>query len=83
MPSTIIKGKYVICGVDDQDVVEVITGGAVFQKDGEIIEIGSYDTIKARYTADEEIGSDQHIVCPGFVNAHQQSPSLLRMACSG
>lgn len=71
MPSTCIKGKYVLCKVNDQDVIELISEGAVFQKDGEIIDVGKYDDIKARYTADEEIGSDHHMVLPGLVNAHQ------------
>ena len=71
MPTTLIRGKYVVCKVSEQDTVEVIDDGAVFQKDGEIIDVGKYDTIKAGYTADEEIGSDQHVVLPGLVNAHQ------------
>jgi 5-methylthioadenosine/S-adenosylhomocysteine deaminase len=76
MPSTLIKGKYVLCKVSDQDMVEAISDGAVFQKDGEIIDVGKYDTIKARYTADEEIGSDQHMVLPGLVNAHQHGKGV-------
>ncbi len=66
MSSILIKGKYVVCKVIDQDTIEVISDGAVFQKDGEIIDVGSYDNIKARYTADEEIGSDHHMVLPGL-----------------
>ncbi|MFC1995892.1 amidohydrolase family protein [Chloroflexota bacterium] len=73
MPSTLIKGKYVLCKVGNKDKIEVITDGAVFQKDGEIIDVGKYDTIKACYATDEEIGSDQHMVLPGLVNAHQHT----------
>ena len=69
MSSTIIKGKYVLCRVSDQDTVEMIVDGAVFQRDGEIIDVGKHDTIKASYAADEEIGSDQHMVLPGLVNS--------------
>lgn len=76
MPSTIIKGKYVLCQVDEKDMVELISDGAVFQRDGEIIEVGKYESIKARYTADEEIGSDKHIVLPGFVNAHHHGRGI-------
>lgn len=70
MSSVLIRGKYVICGVNDRDEVDVIVDGAVFQKDGEIIEVGKYDNIKSRYTADDELGSDQYVVMPGLVNAH-------------
>ena len=37
MPSTIIKGKYVLCQVDEKDMVDLISDGAVFQRDGEMI----------------------------------------------
>ena len=73
MSSTIVKGKYILCKVNDQDSIEIISDGAVFQKDGEIIDVGAYDIIRARYTPDEEIGSDQHVVLPGLVNAHQHT----------
>ena len=71
MPSTLIRGKYVLSKVTDRDIVETITDGAVFQQDGEIIDVGRYDKLKARYAADEEIGSDQYRVLPGLVNSHQ------------
>ena len=70
MSSTIIKGKYVLCKVNDEDAVEVVSDGAVFQENGEIIDVGEYNRIKADYIADEEIGSDQHVVLPGLINAH-------------
>lgn len=76
MPSSLIKGKYVLSKVEDQDKVELISDGAVFQRDGEIIDVGKYESIKARYVADEEIGSDEHIVLPGFVNAHHHGRGL-------
>jgi len=71
MSSTLIRGKYVLCRIDDQDTVELIDDGAIFQQDGEIIDVGKYDSIKVRYIADEEIGSDQHMVLPGLINSHQ------------
>ncbi len=73
MSTTLIRGKYVLCKVNDQDEVEMISDGAVFQRDGEIVDVGKYDSLKARYAADEEIGSDQHMVLPGLVNAHQHA----------
>lgn len=71
MPSTLIKGKYIICGVNHLDDVDIMLDGAVFQQDGEIVDIGKYSNLKGRYNADEEIGSDEHVVLPGLVNAHQ------------
>lgn len=48
----------------------MIDNGAVFQQDGRIVDIGSYDEIAARYDADTVIGSSHHVVLPGFVNSH-------------
>ena len=70
MASTLIRGKYVICKVTGSNTAEVISDGAVFQRDGEIVEVGKYDDFRARYTADEIIGSVNHVVMPGLINAH-------------
>lgn len=76
MSSTLVKGKYVLCGVRDPDIIEMISDGAVFQQDGEIIDVGKYESLKARYTADEEVGSDQHMVLPGLINAHHHNEGV-------
>ena len=70
MGSSLIRGKYVVCRVIDDDTSEVIEDGAVFQRDGEIIEVGPYSGLKARHDPDEEIGSSDFVVIPGMVNAH-------------
>lgn len=70
MPSSLIRGKYVVCKVNDENSSQVIEDGAVYQQDGEIIDIGSYSELKAKYTADEEIGSSNFAVIPGLINAH-------------
>ncbi len=70
MPSSLIRGKYVVCGVSDDDQAEVIEDGALFQRDGQIIEVGSHDELSRRFQPDEVVGDGSHIVVPGFVNAH-------------
>ena len=40
MPSSLIHGKYVICKVISRTEAQVIEDGAVFQRDGTIIDIG-------------------------------------------
>ncbi len=76
MTTTIIRGKYVLCKVEDNDKVKIISDGAVVQQDGKIIDVGNYDSLNARYVADEEIGSDRYIVLPGLVNAHQHGNGI-------
>ena len=34
MPSSLIRGKYVVCGVVDRHEATVVEDGAVFQRDG-------------------------------------------------
>lgn len=70
MPSSIIRGKHIICKTINRHEVEIIDNGAVFQRDGRIVDIGSYEDIAARYDADTVVGSSSHVVLPGFVNSH-------------
>jgi 5-methylthioadenosine/S-adenosylhomocysteine deaminase len=70
MPSSIVRGKYVICKALDRHTVEMIENGAVVQRNGEIVAIGNYDELAAQYEVDEVVGSPEHVVLPGFVNCH-------------
>ena len=70
MPSTLIRGKQIICKVLSRTEAEIIEEGAVFQQDGKIVEIGSYEALSAKYQPDTVLGSANHIVMPGFVNSH-------------
>jgi cytosine/adenosine deaminase-related metal-dependent hydrolase len=70
MASSLIHGKYVICQVISRTEAEVIENGAVFQRDGTIIDIGPYQELAAKYQPDEVLGSDGHVIMPGFVNSH-------------
>ena len=70
MASSLIRGKYVICKVQSRTEAEVIEDGAVFQRDGKIVEVGSHRDLAARHRPDEVIGSPEHVVVPGFVNSH-------------
>src|SRR5919106_327779 len=70
MPSSLIYGKYVICKVISRTEAQVIEDGGVFQRDGTIIDIGPCQELAAKYQPDVVLGSDGHIVMPGFVNSH-------------
>ena len=70
MGSTLVRGKYIICSTTAEGDAEVIEDGAVFQKDGDIVDVGGYADLKARYRADEELGSSHHVVMPGLINSH-------------
>jgi len=70
MATTLIRGKYVVCKVTGRHDAQVIEDGAVFQRDGTIVEVGPYAELAARHRADETLGSPGHVVLPGFVNSH-------------
>ena len=70
MPSSLIRGKYVVCGVVDRHQATVIEDGAVFQRDGVIVDIGANDEIARKHQADEVIGSPDDVVIPGLINSH-------------
>ena len=70
MASSLIRGKYVISKVTGADSAVVFSDGAVFQRDGEIVDVGTYDDLKDRYQVDEVIGSRNFVVMPGLVNDH-------------
>ena len=47
MPSSLIRGKYVICKITGRNDVQMIEDGAVFQRDGKIVEVGRHDQLAA------------------------------------
>ena len=70
MSSSLIRGKYVISKINDRHTPLIIEDGAVFQKDGVIVEVGTFDLLSKKYRADEVLGSDHHVILPGFINSH-------------
>ena len=69
MASSLIWGRAAIT-IDGDGAVQVIADGGVFQRDGEIVEVGPVAELRSRHAADEEIGSREHVVLPGLINAH-------------
>lgn len=70
MGSSLIRGRYVIRKIIGRNEAQVIENGAVFQRDGVIVEVGSYQDLSAKYRPDETLGSAEHVVIPGLVNSH-------------
>ena len=71
MASSLIRGKYVICRAGTEaSATTVISDGAVFQRDGLIVDVGPYSELKRSSDADEVLGGPNHLVFPGLVNTH-------------
>ena len=70
MALSLIRGKYVICKVTSRTEADIIEDGVVVQRDGVILELGRFQELHTKYQSAEVIGSDAHLVMPGFVNSH-------------
>ena len=70
MPSSLIRGKYVVRKVVSRTEVDLVEDGAIFQRDGEIVDVGAFADLARRHATGEVIGSAENVVVPGFVNAH-------------
>lgn len=70
MTLSLIRGKHVVCKITGRDSADVVSDGAVVQRDGVIEAVGDFRELSAQYPDAEVIGSGNHIVMPGLVNDH-------------
>jgi 5-methylthioadenosine/S-adenosylhomocysteine deaminase len=70
MTDTIVRGRYVATGTGSAATVAMREGAAVLVRGGSIAEIGDWADLRARHPAAKVLGSDDHVILPGFVNAH-------------
>jgi 5-methylthioadenosine/S-adenosylhomocysteine deaminase len=70
MASSLILGKYVIQKVTGRYEATVVEDGAVFERDGTIVDVGPAALLRQRHQPDRVLGSPEHVVMPGFVNSH-------------
>ena len=70
MSDSIIYGKYVVTKVIDKHSARVLHNSAIYQKDGIIVEIGAKGEILQRHPNTPIWGSENSLVIPGLINAH-------------
>ena len=70
MTLSLIRGKHVVCKITGPHSAEVVSDGAVLQRDGVIEAVGDYRELSRQHPEAEVIGSGNHIVMPGLVNDH-------------
>jgi 5-methylthioadenosine/S-adenosylhomocysteine deaminase len=70
MGSSLIRGRYVVTGVAGDGAAGVIDDGAVFQRDGVIVDVAPATELMRRYPDAVVLGSPEHVVLPGLVNSH-------------
>lgn len=70
MATSLIRGRWLLAGVESDGQANLVRDGALFQSDGEIVAVGPHEELRSRYTPDEALGSPNHLVIPGLINAH-------------
>lgn len=70
MASALVRGKYVICKITGPSSAQVVNDGAIYHRDGLILEVGRYEDLRERHPTEEVIGSSNFVVMPGLVNDH-------------
>ncbi len=66
-----------------QEVVRINSAGAVFIRGGRIIEIGDRKSLKAAHPHARVADYGDHLICPGFVDAHVHYPQTAIIASWG
>ena len=75
----LVRGKYVI--TDPSRVDGIIEEGAVCIRSNLIVDVGTYSQLVELYPDEDEIGSDEYVVLPGLINAHDhgRAPSSFQL----
>src|ERR1700730_2874003 len=70
MSETLIVAGWIVKGAADRHSADVIRDGALYQRDGVIVEIGDAKEMLAKYPDVTRLGSPDTVLMPGFVNSH-------------
>jgi cytosine/adenosine deaminase-related metal-dependent hydrolase len=70
MSQTLLRGRYVATGTGTAATVTLAENTGVVMRGGTIAEVGPWVELRARHPDAAVLGSDDHVILPGFVNAH-------------
>jgi 5-methylthioadenosine/S-adenosylhomocysteine deaminase len=70
MSETLIVAGWIVKGAADRHSADIVRDGALYQRDGVIVEIGPRDEMLRRYPEAPRLGSPDTVLMPGFVNSH-------------
>lgn len=66
-----------------QDAVRINSAGAVLIENGHIVQVADRDNLRRAFPQAEVHDYDQHLICPGFVDAHVHYPQTAIIASWG
>ena len=80
MSDSIVYGKYVVTKIIDKHSAQVLYNSAIYQKNGIIVEIGTKEEILQRHPNAPIWGSEDSLVIPGLINAHDHLGMLYKVS---
>ena len=76
MKRKLLRGRYVVTDPSLLPESGLLEDAAVLVSNGEVEEIGGWQSLGRRFPDAETFGSGRHLVLPGFVNAHHHGRGL-------
>ena len=73
---TLLRGRYVVTDPSALPSSGLVEDAALLVSGTEIAEIGEWRALRERFPDAETLGSERHLVLPGFVNAHHHGRGL-------
>jgi cytosine/adenosine deaminase-related metal-dependent hydrolase len=67
---SLVRGRHILLRALDDETVDILDDGGILQVDGQIQEVGPFAELASRHQDATVVGSPDHIVVPGLVNAH-------------
>ena len=76
MSPKLIRGKFVVTSPAELPGSGLLEDGALLVNAETVAEVGAWSDLHARYPDIDVIGSERHLVLPGFVNAHHHGRGI-------
>lgn len=76
MAHLLVRGKYLLNPAEPGAETQVLQDAAVAVERNTIVAVGEYRILKQQYPTHREVGSNNHLLMPGLVNAHHHGWGL-------
>ena len=70
MSDVITCARWIVTGVEDRRTPVIVEDGAVLSRDGVIVAVGPVEDMRRLSPEAKETSYPNHVMLPGFVNAH-------------
>lgn len=70
MSDLITSARWVVTGIEDRNTPSIVENGAILSRAGAIVAVGSLEEMRRLSPGAAEKAYGDHVMLPGFVNAH-------------